>query len=200
MEEDHIIKQGDDFYAGTDYADTWCLCHDALSAWWTPEARAYMASRGFGPERLLVAQSGTNDGTRYAEKLVGNSPELMPLDNNLFADLMFGVRQHVALTHSLAPGDPKKFSTGTPQECWSTLIRTWQVAPSQKRIVQDIQRWPEALNAIIAAEGAVVHDRTERHGRRAKHFKHHPDCDDVVAAKKEMLKRIYGGHCLARPE
>ena len=141
-----------------------------------------------------MAQSGTNDGTRYAEKLVGNSPELMPLDNNLFADLMFGVRQHVALTHSLAPGDPKKFSTGTPQECWSTLIRTWQVAPSQKRIVQDIQRWPEALNAIIAAEGAVVHDRTERHGRRAKHFKHHPDCDDVVAAKKEMLKRIYDRH------
>ena len=94
MEEDHIIKQGDDFYAGTDYADTWCLCHDALSAWWTPEARAYMASRGFGPERLLVAQSGTNDGTRYAEKLVGNSPELMPLDNNLFAD--FDVRRQAA--------------------------------------------------------------------------------------------------------
>ena len=150
-----------------------------------------MATKGFGPERMLVAQSGTNDGTRYAEKLVGNSPELMPLDNNLFADLMFAVKQHVALTHSLEPGNPKKFSTGTPQQCWRTLVRTWQVAPTPERIVQDIQRWPKALDAIIEAQGAVVHDQTERHGRRAKHFKQHPDCDEVVAAKKTMLKAIY---------
>ena len=49
---------------------------------------------------------------------------------------------------------------------------------------------PEA----IAAEGAAVHDRTERHGRRAKHFKYHPDWDEVVDAKKGCSRPFTSVH------
>ena len=44
---------------------------------------------------------------------MGNSPELMPLDSNLFADLEYAIKQHVAITHALAKDDPRKFSLGT---------------------------------------------------------------------------------------
>ena len=62
----------------------------------------------------LCAQGSTNSGTRYAGKLVGISPELMPLDSNLFADLEYAIKQHCAITHDLAKGDRRKFSLMRP--------------------------------------------------------------------------------------
>ena len=49
------------------------------------------------------------------------------------------------------------------------MEKTWMdLAPSSERIIEDIDRLPEVLDKIIAAEGCVVPDEFLRTGRRAK--------------------------------
>ncbi len=79
-------------------------------------------------------------------------------------------------------------STGTPAEVSSSLRRTWQVCPTSERIVQDISRFPAALEKIIAAEGAYVPELDKRSGRRqrkaTRRFVYHADCAAAKAANE----------------
>ena len=88
--------------------------------------QAHLASLGFGPDRHISAQGDTNAGSRYEGKLVGDSPELMPLDNQLFAYLEHSIKQHAAITRGMAIGHPKRFGLSTPSEVASTIRRVWQ--------------------------------------------------------------------------
>lgn len=164
---DHIVREGNDFYKSTPFAKSWVLFHDALTQWWEPEAQAHLASLGFPPSRQICAQGETNATNRYKGKLVGNSPELCPLDSNLFSDLEYSMKQHVALTCHLDKDDKKRFKLGTPDEVSKTLRRCWEVAVTSERIVCDIRRWTAAIDAIIKAEGAKVPELDNRRGRRA---------------------------------
>jgi hypothetical protein len=85
---DHIVVEGDETFAGTPYADSWVIGHDALSQFTEKGAQEYLTRRGFGPDRLLGPRGSTNEGTRYERRAVGDSPELMPLDTNLLSDLV----------------------------------------------------------------------------------------------------------------
>ena len=157
----------------------------ALGQYWEPEALKYLESKGFPATRLLCAQGCTNVGTRYAGKLVGNSPELMPLDSNLFSDLEYFIKQHCALTHDLAHDDPRKFKLGTPKDVWSAMTRSWEMIPAP-RVVQDIKRWETALGDIVEVRGAVVPDIDTCHGRRVvRALVPHPDCSDSLRVKQE---------------
>eukprot|EP00966_Prymnesium_polylepis_P260274 6012519-Prymnesium_polylepis.1 len=182
---DHIIDEGNAFYKGTRFQDSWIIGHDALSQYWEPDALAHLESRGFPPSRLLCAQGSTNLGTRYAGKLVGNSPELMPLDSNLFADLEYAIKQHCAITHDLDKEDPKKFCLGTPAQVWSAMIRSWEMIPAH-RIATDVKRWETALGMVYYMQGCMVPDLNNRHGRRAHKFVPHPDCAESVRLKEEL--------------
>jgi hypothetical protein len=181
---DHIIAEGDAAFADTPFANSWIIGHDALGQYWEPDSLKYLESKGFPPSRLLCAQGSTNAGTRYAGKLVGNSPELMPLDSNLFSDLEYAIKQHCALTHDLAKEDPRKFKLGTPADVWSAMYRSWQTIRPE-RIVQDVQRWERALEAIVEVRGAIVPELDTRRGRRAVPFVPHKDCDESVRVKQE---------------
>ena len=44
-----------------------------------------------------------------------NSPEFMPLDNSLNADLKLSHDRHCVLTRRLPKNDPRKFSMSTPK-------------------------------------------------------------------------------------
>ena len=164
---DHIVATGNTFYADTPFASSWVIFHDALNQWWEPLAQAHLLSLGFPPSRQICAQGSTNQGGRYKGKLVGNSPELCPLDSNLFSDLEYSIKQHVALTCHLDVKNTKRFKVGTPDELSKTLRRCWKVAVTSDRIVCDIKRWPVAIEAIVAARGAKVPELDNRHGRRA---------------------------------
>ena len=107
--------------------------------------------------------------TRYALKLVGDSPELCrALDAHGFADLGNAINYHVSVSCSqYAVGDTRRFEMGTPAQVWSTMSRCWTVAPTSARIIEDIDALPGVLEKIIAANGCVVHDEFLRTGRRA---------------------------------
>ena len=181
---DAAITEGNKLFMDTEYRNSWWLCHDHLSAWWEKEARDYIAARGF-KDRQLRAWGSVNKGTRYHHSLVGNRPEMCPLDAHLFADLKEAVRKHVVMTCVLDKEDESRFKMGTPGELSATLIRTWTSHPEPYRIVQDISRIPATVDRIIEHHGGIVPDEELRHGRRAERgtrpFKPHHDCQAAVS-------------------
>ena len=189
---DHAIAQGNTIFEGTRHAHTWLLYHDHLSQWWEAGAQQHLASRGF-KDRQVRCWGDVNYGTTYYQKLTGNSPELMPLDSNLFSDFKIAVSAHVVQTGILPNEDERKFKMGTPKELWSTMERVWEVAPTSERIVQDIMRWPVAVRAIVAARGTIVPELDNRHGRRKapKPPAHlHPDAHAAAVVRRARNEEI----------
>ena len=187
---DAAIVEGDKVFADTAYHDSWWLCHDALSAWWEKEAQDYIASRGF-KDRQLRAWGSTNRGTRYHHSLVGNRPEMMPLDAHLFADLKTAVGRHVVITAGLDEDDGTRFKIGTPGELSDTLRRVWKVEPQPYRIIEDVSRIPSTVDKIIEYRGGIVPDAVLRHGRRGARGKRpmllHPIAQ---AAAKQLMGEL----------
>ena len=95
---DHVVKEGNRLFEGTEFENTWVIYHDALLQWWEKGTQAHLLSLGFPPARQMCCQGETNKGTRYEGKLVGDTPEFMPLDTNLFSDYEVSMSQHVATT------------------------------------------------------------------------------------------------------
>lgn len=98
----------------------------------------------------------------------GDSPETMPLDNHLFADVNEGVSRNVAFTFDLDDDDPHKYSLATPRKAYQSIQRTIKAGcPCESRILEDILRIPRTLKRIIDAQGAYVDDSDgTRHGVR----------------------------------
>ena len=92
----------------------------------------------------------TNKLNRYKGGLVGDSPELMPLDNNLFADFSKSLLDNVCATRHLPKGHPDKFSIATPNPAYAAMQRTWEYHPTPERIAEDINRWQRSLQEVIA--------------------------------------------------
>lgn len=162
---DHCISEGNRLFANTPFKDNWVLYHDALSSWWSEGAQSHMKEKDF-VDRQIRGLGHTNADTRYYGKLPGDTPEYMPLDSNLFADLETAVRFNVAATSHLPGGHPNKFELAKPASCWSAVCRTWEYAPTSERIVQDIQRVFTAIDQVVAAKGTAVDFHKLRHGRR----------------------------------
>eukprot|EP00966_Prymnesium_polylepis_P067768 1574879-Prymnesium_polylepis.1 len=64
------------------------------------------------------------------------------------------------------------------------MIRSWEMIPL-RRIDTDINRWEMALGMTFYAQGAVVPELNNRHGRRAQKFVPHADCAESVRVKEE---------------
>ena len=193
---DAAIDQGNELFAGTMFADTWWLHHDALSQWWEKEAQLYIASRGFY-HRQVRAWGSTNMGTRYHRKLVGNRSEMMALDAHLFFDLKDNNRKNcsisgAAVSAGVRLGADARFKMGTPQELSAALMKTWEVHPTPERIVEDISRvWQVTVQAIVAHTGGIVPDAVLRSGRRKQRGKRPPVLHpDVEAAEEGILKKL----------
>jgi hypothetical protein len=147
---DHVVAEGIKACAGTPRANDFSSFHGGLSAWW---------------EAAIV-------GSRYEFKIVGESPEMCRgLDSHGFADLKAAVMAYASYT-SVYPDkdDSRRFNLGTPAGVFRSIERAWAVAPTSKRICEDILMLPFVLRKIIAAQGTIVEDNALRHGRcKAKH-------------------------------
>ena len=96
----------------------------------------------------MICRGDTNKDNRYHMTLVGNRPEFMPLDTNLFADLKTKVRQHVCMA-------PEVFNIGNVKNLQSAVKRVWQQMEPE-RIRKDIMRWPEAVDKVISQRTAAT--------------------------------------------
>lgn len=103
---------------------------------------------------------------RYAGRPVGNSPELMPLDNSLNQDIHESVKTHVAATFHLSPDNEEKFSLSTPAQVIRAYERAWLGAPTSERIKQDVEKMLFALKEIKNSKGEIVKGLASREGHR----------------------------------
>jgi hypothetical protein len=164
---DHVVAES---IKGMLRASNFSIFHGGLPAWWEAGAQEHMASHGMVNRK--IRNTTANVGTRYVVKIIGDSPEMCRgLDFHGFADLKAAVMTCASYT-SVYPDkdDPRRFNLGTPAEVFGSIERAWAVAPSSKRICENILMLPFVLDKAIAAQGTTVEDEALRHGRRkAKH-------------------------------
>ena len=130
-------------FQDTPYAKSWWIFHDHLSAWWSKEAQDHLAALGFR-DRQVRAWGETN--AQFScdhESLVGNRPEMCPLDFHLFeaAEEL----KNIIMTSSkpMGPADDPcrhgRYGMGTPTD----------------------------LSRALFTEPATAVPRTKRKGKRA---------------------------------
>ena len=81
-------------FEGTTHQDDWVIYHDALSLFASTKSLQYMTDKGYCAH-LILPQLGCNDGTIYANRMVGMRPEMMPLDAHLNQDTHECVDRHL---------------------------------------------------------------------------------------------------------
>ena len=166
---DHVVQESTKAFKGSTHEHNFFIYHDALSAWWEPEAQKHMKELGFADRQIRSLDPEMPK--RYRGKLVGDSPELCRgLDSHGFADLDRSMTLNASLAKLMPEDHPahKTFNMGTPGAVWSCMVKTWMCSPTSSRIIEDIEHLPEVLDKIIAAEGCVVQDEFLRTGRRAR--------------------------------
>lgn len=211
---DHAIDHGNELFEDTEFKDSWWLHHDALSAWWEKEAQDHLEARGFRDRQLRAWGDVNEEFPRYHEGLVGNRPEMMPLDFHLNFDVADGIDQAIIHTSSLPmgpKGDPcrhGRYGAGSPEHLAATLRHVWSHSPSSQRIVQDISRLSTTIEQIIAHKGCLVPDlvihaskkgcsRTRRTGGSGAVSRLGPEVSAVaqkrVVELKAQAKSLAGG-------
>ena len=115
----HIVDESKAMFKGTDHENNWFFYHDALSVMTSADTIAWMRGEGY-LKHWMLPQNGLLDGTRYENKIPGDSPELMPMDSTLNKDIDDSGKRHVAVTCHLEWSkeykDQRKFSLATPKE------------------------------------------------------------------------------------
>ena len=89
---------------GTKHKKDWYFYHDALTLMTSEKTISWMSKKIDGvtvQKRWLTPQFDLNKGTVYFGRPVGNSPEFMPLDNLLNADITRSHDYHCRLSSKL---------------------------------------------------------------------------------------------------
>ena len=162
----HIHNKSANLFKGTKYENSWYYYHDALSLKTAKATVTWMKNNGVYSRWLLPLE--INMGTVYENRPVGNSPEMMPMDNTLNKDHDDEVRFHISLTSHLKEDDPKKFTLSTPKRGSSAYHRVWEQVPSSKRIIEDTNKFLHAIKVISQHEGVVVPGLGNRKGHRSE--------------------------------
>ena len=171
---DHMFEETRKIFKGTTHENDWYIYHDALTLFSSATSLQYMEEKGH-KSHLILPELGCNDGTIYANRMVGMRPEVMPMDAHLNQDTHESVDRHCNVTSHLLDTDPRKFSKRTPNKLRSAYKRVWDPslgpeggAPSSKRIKEDIERViDETYLKIFNRRGRVL-DTSAYKGRRAE--------------------------------
>jgi hypothetical protein len=180
---EHIDSETKAAFKDTKYADTYLWCHDALTQMCDGACKKWMMENGYW-KRWVKPELGLNSSiriigengkpvvsTRYRERPVGDSPELMPHDSSLNWDVDVSNRMHVLFTKHLPNSDERKIRLDTPKEITKAILKLYDpvtgVVLKPHRIVQDILRVLYCLEEIVKAGGAVVPGLANRNGHRA---------------------------------
>ena len=174
----HVVESCGKASKGTTAEHTFRIYHDALTFLRAMNVREWMATTEYEGRKLInififplhpvdtkAAKQNKKEHLLYSYP-PGNSPELMPLDTCLFADVQCVLRKSVAFTRELDENNPLKLSMRTPKQLEHALRTVWRCCPSDERIHQDIDQWYDSLVVIKEASGVVVHGLGNRKGHR----------------------------------
>jgi hypothetical protein len=138
------VAEGNRLYKDTPWEKTWVIYHDALSQWWDPASQGLLGKLGMAKRQIrawgptsaaeLTVTEFNEAGevkkvhtivNKYRFKLMGDSPEFMPLDRHLFNDLKLATKRNVSLTRGLPDNDKRKMWFNTPKRSFQSLAKTW---------------------------------------------------------------------------
>ena len=174
---DHMYEKSRDAFTVDGVTDeSFRIYHDALSQLTDSACQKYIQDKGYH-KYFILPVLGCNDVIRNSKgginikfkgRNIGDSPELMPLDTSIFADLMRAIHYHVARTRCFRSDSKYKFSVATPLKVESVVSRLWNKdAIPIARINQDIERVAEAMKVIVSQRGVVVYGWGDRNGWRS---------------------------------
>ena len=167
----HMVMQTKKCYKSIAQKDSYHFVHDALSQLTKKCCVEWMMNTTFPGEtthvykRWVKPENGLNDhfGPKWWRRPIGNSPELMPLDNSLNQDVHESGRRHTLMSLTIRDRDNKDdrlITMTTPKETARSYKRifdpTTGVAPKSERILQDVNKVVHALQVIYEAEGVYV--------------------------------------------
>ena len=151
----------------------WWVVHDSLSLMTAASSRRYMDQKGFLkhwvlPEKEMYEDLPENSKVRkyWTNKLVGNNPKAMPLDNSLNNDVHTAVQSHCVLTQNKDNDDDEKFSMRTPAAGLKAYKRIWELQPPSHRIIHDINLTYTSLKQVLENKGALVLSEYTKKGSR----------------------------------
>ena len=172
-----MMKESEKLMKGSVHEDDFFIVHDALVLMTAKETIKWMKEKNCF-HRWLLPMNGFQDGTPYAERPVGNSPEFMPLDDILNRDILHSLCYHCVLRRFVLAGEGTdeeernmRFSFSTPKEIARGMKRIWESkmgTPSLARITQYVDLALKALEIVYRANGAAVEGLDDRNGHRRK--------------------------------
>ena len=213
----HMITATKKVMKGTKYEGKELFFHDALSLMTAKQSVQWMKETNIY-KHWILPELGCNDlvgehKNCYANRPVGNSPELMCLDMSLNKDVRESFRMHVSINQKLDKEDPRQFSSLCPKDIVKGIYRLLApnesgVVPTSTRIIQDVDRIEYSLKEIMKAKGHVVPGLCERNGHRKHvnsvdtrgHYNHlskkktynlHVDALEVGDITKEEIKALF---------
>ena len=123
--------------------------------------------------KWILPLNGLNHGMPFSGHPIGNSPELMPLDCSLFADLNTCVQYHIMITQIFPENDIRKFNIYTMKRGAHAYLSILEPSedlavgsPPASRICEDVRKWVINLRTIYDAEGIMVKGLGDRNGKR----------------------------------
>ena len=169
----HMHNATRDAFKDTEFEDKFFWYHDALTQLTCKRTRQWLVEEDLLKHWLLPV-GPCNEGTVYYGRPVGNSPEIMPWDCSLNADVHSCVEFYSSVCKWIPKDHPlyaQRFSKASPKVMLHSYMRVLDpvtgVCPSSERIVQDITRcWGEHLDMICAEGGGAVKEIGNRIGRR----------------------------------
>jgi predicted flap endonuclease-1-like 5' DNA nuclease len=181
----HIDRETRLAYADTEYRDTYMWSHDALCQMYDDKCVEWMKENDLY-KRWVKPELGLNDivevtmpngevkkRKHYANRPVGDQPELMPHDSSLNWDVECSNNMHVILTSHLPYDDKRKIRKDTPNEIVKAITKLCHpvtgVVPTSRRIIEDVYRVVHCLKEIVKAGGGVVPNLVNRNGYRRMH-------------------------------
>ena len=171
----HMMEESERIMRGTKHQEDWVIFHDALSLMTAVETKEWMEKKGFLARWVLPSKDlydNMNDlKGKYKTNPIGNSPELMPWDAHLNADVHSSVDYHCLVAKDLKKNDPRKFDASTPKNMLKAYERVLDpgpdgLVPTPDRICQDVRRVILALHMVRAAGGTMIEERNLAKGRR----------------------------------
>jgi hypothetical protein len=173
---DNTIQYNTPLTAAPFVLTSWFFYHDALSLMTAKDTMNWMEDKDYLkywilPQQDLYRDDLTLNRWRNSGAPPGNSPENMPLDNNLNKDIDDAVNRHVTWTRHLKDDDKRKFSNSTPVRGSSAYLRITHpetgVSPTPVRIIQDVMKVFVSMETVRKEGGIIVNGVGERNGKRS---------------------------------
>ena len=172
-----MMKEAENLMKGSVHEDNFFIVHDALLLVTAKETIGWMKEKNYFRSWLLPMNL-LQDGTPYAGRLVGNSPEFMPLDHSLNRDILHSLRFHCVVGRFVIDAEVTDeeesnmhFSFSTPKEISRGMKRIWESkmgTPSSARIIEYVYLALKALEIVYLANGAEVEELADSNGHRQK--------------------------------